>query len=290
MNSETPDRLPVPAAELAEGPTWDPVGNRLVWVDILGCEVHTTDPSTGEDTVLRTEQHVGAAKPRAGGGLVVNLRDGVGTYDAAGGFAWLHHDPVPGRRGNDAAVDALGTLWAGSMRYDNAPGGGALVRVAPSGAAVTVLDEVTCSNGLGWSPDGRLMYYVDTPTRRIDVFDVDPDSGDVRNRRPLVVLPDDTAGSPDGLTVDADGCVWVALWDGYAVHRYAPDGTLDRVLDLPVQFPTACAFGGPGLHDLFVTSASLGLDRTARAEQPLAGSVLVIPDAGQGLPGHAFAG
>ncbi|MFF3892297.1 SMP-30/gluconolactonase/LRE family protein [Streptomyces sp. NPDC001812] len=270
---------------LGEGPTWDPATGRLLWIDILNSRVHTYDPATGRRTLRRTEQHVGAVKPRAGGGLVLNLRDGIGLLDPDDTFRWLRHEPVPGRRGNDAAVAPDGTLWAGTMRYDEATGGGTLTRVTGDGTAETVLDDVTVSNGTGWSPDGRLMYYVDTPTRRIDVFDVDAASGSVTGRRPLTVV-EDGAGFPDGLTVDAEGCVWVALWDGAAVRRYTPSGALDRVVELPVPRVTACAFGGPGLSDLYVTTARVGL----ASPPPLAGSLLVVPDAGRGLAPPAFAG
>ncbi|WP_405592141.1 SMP-30/gluconolactonase/LRE family protein [Streptomyces sp. NBC_01190] len=272
-----------PGAALGEGPTWDAAAGRLIWVDILGAEVHTYDPATGHRTVLATGSHVGAAKPRAAGGLVVNLRDGVGLYDTDGTFRWLLHEPVPGRRANDAAVDERGFLWAGTMRYDGRPGGGTLSRVAPDGTAVVVLDDVTVSNGTGWSPDGGLMYYVDTPTGRVDVFTVDPGSGLVRDRRPFAVV-EEGAGSPDGLTVDADGCVWVALWDGGALRRYTPGGALDRVVEVPVERPTACAFGGPELRDLYITSAA------GPAPHGAGGTLYVLPDAGQGLPGHPFAG
>jgi sugar lactone lactonase YvrE len=270
-------------AALGEGPTWDPAAGRLIWVDILGCRVHTYDPASGRRTVRTTEQHVGAAKPRTGGGLVLNLRDGIALLDADGALRMLHRDAVPGRRGNDAAVAPDGSLWAGTMRYDEAPGGGTLSRFTGDGTVTTVLPDVAVSNGTGWSPDGRLMYYIDTPTRRVDVFD--HRDGRVTDRRPLAVV-EDGAGFPDGLTVDADGCVWVALWDGGAIRRYTPDGRLDRVIDLPMPRVTACAFGGTDLTDLYVTTARVGLD----APHPLAGSVLVIPGAGKGLPQPAFAG
>lgn len=296
-------------AALGEGPTWDVDAQRLIWIDILGCRVFTYDPVSGRRTVMVTEQHVGAAKPRVGGGLVVNLRDGIGLYgpgsadgsgpvdrsgsgpvDGSGegssddaGFRWLHHEAVPGRRANDAAVAPDGALWAGTMRYDEAPGGGSLSRIAPDGTTEVVLDDVTVSNGTGWSPDGRLMYYIDTPTRRIDVFDFD--GRRAVNRRPLAVI-DEGDGFPDGLTVDADGCVWVALWDGGAVRRYTPSGTLDRVVELPVPRPTACAFGGADLTDLYITNARTGLE----TPHPLAGSLLVVPGAGKGLPHPPFAG
>jgi sugar lactone lactonase YvrE len=264
-------------AELGEGPTWDAAAGRLLWLDILRSRVHTLDPVSGHRTVRTTEQHVGAVKPRAGGGLVLNLRDGIGLVDTAGDFRWLRHEPVPGRRGNDAAVAPDGSLWAGTMRYDEATGGGTLSRITGDGAAEVVLDDVTVSNGTGWSPDGRLMYYIDTPTRRIDVFDHDPATGRVSGRRPLATVVDG-AGYPDGLTVDADGCVWVALWDGAAVRRYTPSGELDRVVPLPVPRVTACAFGGPELTDLYITTARVGLSPAP----PLAGSLMVLPGAGKG--------
>ncbi|MFE5966755.1 SMP-30/gluconolactonase/LRE family protein [Streptomyces sp. NPDC056463] len=268
---------------LGEGPTWDATTGRLIWVDILGSRVHTYAPATGRRTVMATEQHVGAAKPCADGGLVVNLRDGIGRYDAEGAFSWLLRDPVPGRRGNDAAVAPDGALWAGTMRYDEAPGGGNLVRLAPDGAAHEALSGVTVSNGIGWSPDGSLMYYVDSPTRRIDVC---PTGADLATHRRPFVTVEPGAGYPDGLTVDADGCVWVALWDGARLHRYTPRGDLDRVVPLPVARPTACAFGGADLRDLYITTARTG----APHAHPSAGSLLVLRNAGHGLPGTAFGG
>ncbi|MGW0960663.1 SMP-30/gluconolactonase/LRE family protein [Streptomyces gelaticus] len=270
-------------AELGEGPTWDPATGRLIWVDIVSARVHTYDPVSGRRTVMATEQHVGAAKPRADGGLVVNLRDGIGLYDPDGAFRWLVHDPVPGRRGNDAAVAPDGALWAGTMRYDGAADGGSLVRVAADGAVTPVLPVAACANGIGWSPDGRLMYFIDTPTRRIDVFDFDGEHA--VNRRPFATV-EEGAGFPDGLTVDAEGAVWAALWDGAAVRRYTPDGALDLIAALPVRRPTACAFGGAGLRDLYISTARTGL----AAPHPLSGSLLVLPDAGRGLPQAAFAG
>jgi sugar lactone lactonase YvrE len=276
-------------AQLGEGPTWDERSARLLWVDILGSRIHHFDPASGRDDVVTTEQHVGAAKPRAAGGLVVNLRDGVGLYEADGSFRWLAELAVDGCRGNDAAVDAAGHLWAGTMRYDEAAGGGRLYRVAPGGEIVTVLRAVAVSNGVGWSPDGRRMYYVDSPTRRVDVFDVDPATFLVAGRRTFLDLAA-VPGFPDGLAVDAEGCVWVALWDGGAVHRYTPAGKLDRRVEVPTARTTACAFGGPDLRDLYITTATAGLDGAQLAAQPLAGSLFVLPGAASGLPTHPFAG
>ncbi|WP_067186276.1 SMP-30/gluconolactonase/LRE family protein [Microtetraspora niveoalba] len=266
-------------AEVAESPTWLAETGELLWVDIPAAEIHRFSPSTGSDTVRHAPQHVGAARPRANGGLVLNLVDGVGLLDPDGGFRWLADLARDGVRGNDAAVDPQGRLWAGTMRYDQARGGGRLYRVDPDGAVVTVLESVTISNGIGWSPDGTLMYYADTPTGRVDVFDYAP-SGELSGRREFAAID---GGSPDGLTVDGDGCVWVAVWGGGQVRRYAPDGRLDRAVDVPVDRPTACAFGGRGLTDLYITSES-------KEGQPLAGSLFVLPGAGVGLPERLFAG
>ncbi|MGW0246228.1 SMP-30/gluconolactonase/LRE family protein [Nocardia goodfellowii] len=284
MNSEYEVREALSIdAELGEGPTWDVGSQRLLWVDILSAHVHRFDPESGVNVTSKAPQPVGAAKPRAGGGLVLNLQDGVGLIDVDGHFRWLHHDPVPGRRGNDAAVAPDGALWVGTMRYDETPGGGNLTRIAPDGTATVVLDRVTVSNGTGWSPAGDRMYYADTVTRRIDVLTYA--EGRAWDRRRWVEI-EAGAGWPDGLTVDAEGAVWVALWDGAAVRRYAPDGRLDRTIPLPVRRPTACAFGGPALSDLYITSARTGLNDP----EPLAGSLLVVSAAGQGLPQPSFAG
>jgi sugar lactone lactonase YvrE len=272
-------------AELGEGPTWDPAARHLLWVDILSCEVHAFDPSPGTDEiVVRADQHVGAAKPRAGGGLVVNLRDGVGLYDADGAFRWLAERSEDGVRGNDAAVGPDGAFWAGTMRYDERKGGGDLRRVHPDGRVEHVLGGATVSNGIAWSPDHRLMYYIDTPTGRVDVFDIEPGTFAPRDRRPFAEIT--APGMPDGLTVDADGCVWVAVWQGGRVQRHTPSGAVDRVIEIPAEQTTACAFGGPGLRDLYVTTAATGIPPGT----PHAGSLFVVANAGQGVAGPAFPG
>jgi sugar lactone lactonase YvrE len=270
-------------ATLGEGPTWDVRTGTLIWVDILSSEIHRYDPSTGVNESTPAPQHVGAAKPRAAGGLVLNLRDGIAIVEPGGSQKWLVYWEREGVRGNDAAVDDAGRLWAGTMRYDEAEGGGWLARVEPDGAAKVVLENTAISNGIGWSPDNTLMYYADTATSQVDVVDYDLATGEATARRPLVHTPGEL---PDGLCVDADGCVWVAFWGAGQVRRYTPDGTLDRTISLPASQTTACCFGGTGLTDLYVTTARVDL----AAEEPLAGSVFVIPDAGAGLPSTMFAG
>jgi sugar lactone lactonase YvrE len=278
----------VPAkAQLGEGPTWDTAAGRLLWVDILGSNVHAYDPESGTDSVLiHTDKHVGAAKPRTGGGMVVNLRDGIGLYDPDGSFRMLADLTADGVRGNEAMIAPDGSLWAGTMRYDQAPGGGRLYRIDPSGAVTTLIDSVTISNGTGWSLDERLVYYVDTPTHRIDVFDAD--GPEIRNRRTFVEIA--TPGSPDGLAIDADGCLWLALYGGGSVRRYTPEGRLDKTIEVPTEKTTSCAFGGRDLRDLYITSARSDDPTDGRPDDPLAGALFVVPDAGQGLPSPTFAG
>ena len=196
-------------------------------------------------------------------------------------------------------VDTMGRPWVGDSprrfnpqinNYDNPPNG-TLPGAGGSGIAEDHEGRMwaATSNGVGWSPDATLMYYVDTPTRRIDVLDFDNATGTVANRRPLAHVGN-TDGWPDGLCVDADGCVWVALWGGHAVRRYTPSGELDREIELPVDNPTACCFGGQDFTDLYVTSARVGLSDQALMDRQLNGSVLVLPGVGAGLPGVAFNG
>lgn len=194
---------------------------------------------------------------------------------------------APDVRMNDGGCDPHGRFLAGSMAYDARPGGGGLFRLHPSGTVEQVLDEVTISNGIDWSPDGSLAYYVDTPTQRIDVFD--DDGVGLRNRRPLVQIPAE-AGSPDGITVDADGGVWVALWGGAAVHRYDSSGVLSAIVEVPATHVTACTFGGPDLDHLYVTTSRSGdRSRHPRARHDAEGALHVAEVSGlRGLPPRVF--
>lgn len=275
---------------LGEGPTWDVTHGVLLWVDILGSTVHRFQPTTGNDQVIPMPQHIGAAKPRTNGGLVLNLRDGIGLLPPGGDdLTWLVYWAREGMRGNDAGVDPAGRLWAGTMRYDQAEGGGFLARIDGEGRGTVVLPSVSISNGIGWSPDERSMYYVDTPTRRIDVFDYDVASGDITNRRPLAEVTA-TDGVPDGLCVDANGCVWVAVNGGGQVRRYTPAGELDRIVEVPAKQVSACCFGGDDLTDLYVTTGREGFTDAEVAAQPLAGSLFVGRNIGNGLPTPRFTG
>jgi sugar lactone lactonase YvrE len=190
---------------------------------------------------------------------------------------------------NDGELDPQGRFWAGTMGWHAEPAQGALYRLDPGGTVTRMLDGVTISNGLAWSPDGTTMYYADTPTLRVDQFDFDPASGAIADRREFVTIRTG-GGSPDGLTVDSEGAVWVATWPGYGVHRYLPDGTLDAVIPLPVSNVSSIELGGPDLRDAFITTAWESLSGEEHAAQPLAGSLFHTRVEVPGQPRVPFAG
>jgi sugar lactone lactonase YvrE len=280
-------------ADLGEGPVWDAANQALIWVDIMRGRVHTFQPEGHRCRNVAVGQPVGAVALRSTGGLVLAVRDGFGRLDPGSERLQMLAPVRAADRGelrmNDGKCDAAGRFWAGTMNLDVRPGEGALYRLDPDGRVHVMLREVTISNGLDWSLDGRRMYYVDSPTQRIDVFDFDVEAGLLSNRRPLVNVPAEK-GLPDGLTVDAEGFLWLALWGGGALHRYSPEGVLDLELPLPVTHPTSCTFGGPDLRDLYITTARTALSAAERARQPQAGGVFRCRPAVGGRPANSYRG
>lgn len=278
-------------AKLGEGPRWDAAARRLLWVDIEAGALHLFDPARDDDRAIPLGNRVGAATPTEAGDVLVALADRLAVVDlrdeSVRTLVEIPHGE--GMRLNDGACDPAGRFWVGSMALDEAQGAGALYRYSSDGGLERALEEVTLSNGLGWTPDGATMYYIDSPTYRVDAFDFDCDTGAISDRRPFVAL-EDGAGIPDGLATDDEGGVWVALWGGAAVRRYGPDGTLDRVLAVPTDNVTACCFGGGDGRSLYVTTASVGLSDEQRRRQPLAGSVFVTEVDVSGPPAQPFAG
>ncbi len=277
-------------AELGEGPRWDAASATLLWVDIPGHRVHRYDPGTGRDSGELVPGIVSLALPRGRGGVVIGLPDGLHLLD--GERSPLLVSIERGRtdtRTNDGACDAAGRLWVGTMALDERSPLGGLYWVGPDLSVTTALTGTTISNGLGWSPSGREFYFIDSPTRRVDVYDFDPETGALEDRRRFATVEVEGA-VPDGLAVDAEGGVWVALHGGWGLRRYAPDGELATVVDLPVARITSCCFGGADLRDLYVTTRREGLSTGELAEQPLAGALLRLDPGVAGLPTHAFAG
>jgi len=280
----------LPTAGLGEGPRWDAATATLLWVDIPGKSVHRYDPATGEDAVRQVADVVSLALPRRRGGVVVGLPDGLHLLDGepATLLAGIETERSDTRT-NDGACDAAGRLWVGTMPFDERSPVAGLYRVDPDCSVTTILTGTTISNGLGWSPSGTSFYFIDSPTCRVDVFDFDLVTGTLENRRPLAAVEAEDA-VPDGLNVDAEGCVWVALHGGWGLNRYSPEGELVAEVRLPVAKITSCCFGGPELRDLYVTTRREGLSDADVAEQPLAGSLLRLDVGVTGLPTHAFAG
>ena len=277
-------------AVLGEGPYWRPEDEALLWVDVARGLLHMTRVQLGETITIELDP-VSAAFPAVGGGIVTAGGHRLTLRATRPGEGWAGRTiaEAPARDGvrfNDASVDPAGRVWVGSMDIKEKEPLGTLYRLDTGGALTPVVKGATVSNGIGWSPDGTRMYYNDSPLRRIDMFDYDQATGEAFGGRMFADLSG-ADGFPDGLTVDADGYVWVAMFAGGALRRFTPAGHQDAVLPLPVSQPTSCAFGGPGMADLFVTTAYRDLSEAQRAAQPLAGRLLRLRPGPIGLPSSA---
>jgi sugar lactone lactonase YvrE len=273
-----------PVVNHGEGPCWDDAEQVLYWVDMLAGDVLALDRGAV------TRHHVGTVaavvRSRTDGGHVVATERGVVLLDEQ----WSPVRRLPDLfddsrvRLNEGGCDPQGRFYCGSMAYDESPGAGTLHRIEADGSTSVVLSDVTISNGLDWSPDGGTVYYIDTPTHGIDAFDFDPVTAAFTNRRRLVMIPAE-AGSPDGLTVDSDGRIWVGLWDGGAVRCYTPDGRLADVVDVPTRQVTACTFGGPRLDELFISTSARDVE-----EDPVAGALFRAVPGVTGRPALRYRG
>jgi sugar lactone lactonase YvrE len=279
-------------AELGEGPVWDTERGLLLWVDITGKLIHEYDPRTGSDTSFPTPVPVGAVALRGRGGLVLAMEDGfwlwgLGRNDPKR-FVPVEAD-MPENRMNDGKVDPAGRFWAGTMAYDQRTDHAALYRLDSDGTVQTMLSPVSLSNGMDWSPDSTVMYYADSLAHSVDAFDFDVASGDISNRRVLIrVAPDD--GDPDGLCVDSEGLIWLAVWGASEVQRYTPAGDLVSTVRLPVTQVTSVAFGGEDLMDLYITSAAENLGEDELRRQPSAGALFRCRPGVKGRPPFRFRG
>lgn len=278
-------------ANLGEGPVWDAQTSTLVWVDMMAHDVHRFDPATGKDTAVNVGTPVGAAVLRASGGMMLAVEDGFLALSDAGEVELFAAVEAQDRthRMNDGKCDSAGRFWAGTTSYDFVPGESTLWRLDADGATTPVITGMTLSNGLGWSPDDRTLYVIDSFGLRLDAFDYDASSGTVGPARQLIGFADGGA-LPDGMTVDAEGYLWVAMYGGGALRRYAPDGSLDREVPVPVSQPTSCAFGGPDYTDLYVTTANQLTTPEQRAAEPTLGGLFRCRPGVAGLPASRFAG
>ncbi|MBA2479502.1 MAG: SMP-30/gluconolactonase/LRE family protein [Planctomycetes bacterium] len=279
---------------LGEGVLWDARTQVLYWLDIMAGEVFAVDPRTGVSRAYPIGQHVGTIVPRASGGLMLAVVDGFAAFDPASGAVRMVARVAHGRpnlRFNDGKCDPAGRFWAGTMAYDGAAGAGCLHRLDADRSVHAVLSGVTISNGLAWSADARTMYYIDTPTRVVSAFDADPVSGAIARRRTCIEIPHEL-GLPDGMAIDERGMLWIALHESGRVGCWDPHhGRLLAMIEVPgAKLVTNCAFGGADLDELYISTASIGLDDEALRFQPLAGSLFKARPGVRGVPAHAFAG
>lgn len=259
-----PEKVDVPAAALGEGPCWDDRSQSLYWVDIPASRVHRLSEA-GVHSSWDVGRPASAVVSRARGGLVVAAGNGFVALDSLTGEVTELAEAAghPDARMNDGKCDRAGRLYAGSMAADESPGKGSFYRLDTDGSVTELMTGLGISNGIGWSPDDTLMYFIDSLDYRVDVLDYDAVTGNLGERRPFVSLGSGQV-MPDGLAVDAEGGVWVAVWGGGVVQRYDATGRLTGVVRLPTANVTSCAFGGPGLDQLYITTAA-GPGRTAGA-------------------------
>ncbi len=282
-------------AEHAEGPAWDAARGELLWVDIMAGRLWRASYDGGGLVGERSHDvghALGAAVPAAAGGWMLAAGEGF-AHLAADGSVFVLDQPESvhgGRtRMNDGKCDPAGRFWAGSMAWDARPGAGTLYRLGLDAGLTTVLEGVTVSNGLAWAPDGYTMYYIDTDTHRVDAFDFDPDTGHAGNRRPVVEIPPEQ-GNPDGMTLDDDGFLWVALWGGRAVHRYDPTGRHVATVHVPATRVSSCCFGGDDRSTLFITTSRQQLTEEQLAAEPDAGRVFRAEPGVAGPPATSYRG
>ncbi len=279
-------------AVLGESPVWSPDEAALYWVDINNPTVHRLDPATGERKRWLIETETGSIGLAGPGRLVAGLRTGLHFLDLETGKIEKICDPEgEGRfnenRMNDGKVDRAGRFWVGTMNDPGHEAQGTLWRIDGEGNAEPMMREIRIPNALCWSPDSSVMYFTDSYSHQIWAFDFDLEEGTFENKRVFAAIPEDR-GVPDGATVDAEGFVWCAHMFGGKVSRFAPDGGVERTIELPVPQVTSCAFGGPDLDTLYITTASLRMDRAALAEQPLSGALFAADPGVRGLPEPAF--
>lgn len=261
-------------ARHAEGPLWDADTARLWWVDIAGQRVHCFDPVAGKDTSWSTAWQPGGVVLESAGNPVIAAPDGLAVLDRATGRTHLRvpiEADKPENRANDIKVDSRGRAWVGTMAFDKRPRNAALYRVQGH-TADCVVSALTISNGPAFDETHGRLYLADTALYAVDVFDLDPEAGALSHRRTLLDLSD-TEVWPDGMTVDDDGMLWIALGRAGAVHRYRLDGKLDGSITVPTSNPTSVAFGGADGGDLYITTSWSDLEERDRAEQPLAGAL-----------------
>lgn len=277
-------------AALGEGPCWDDQNKLLYWVDIQGMKIHIHNPQDNSNKFIQLKQQIGAIVLRENGGAVVALQNGLYFLDLQTEELTLITDPeehLPNNRFNDGKCDPAGRFWIGTMGSAQSA---SLYTLYPDLELQHKESNVTISNGLAWSPDQTKMYYIDTPTKQIVSYDYDISSGSISNKQVAITIPD-TDGHPDGMTIDAEGNLWIAHWGGFQVSCWNPV-TAEKLDSIPIPAPqvTSCTFTGDALDTLYITTARVGLDEEALAQSPQAGGLFKVKLNVKGTPSYRFKG
>ncbi len=277
---------------LGEGALWDAAAGRFHWVDIESSELWTLDPTSGRVVTHKTPERLTCLAPRRAGGFVAAFANGLAFYDPATGtrddIAAFEPDQITTRL-NDGRTDRQGRFVAGGFDEKNGAFISSVVRLDPNLRVTRLFGEVACANGICFSPDGRRMYFADSPAKKMWAFDYDPETGLVSSRRELSGF-DDQPGQPDGSCVDAAGCIWNAQWNGGRVVRFTPEGRVDQIILVPVPNPTCVAFGGASLDTLYITTARYLMAPGQIAAAPHSGALFACKPGVKGLADSAFAG
>lgn len=287
------EQLTTQPATLGEGPCWHQVEQVLYWIDIYGKKLHRFNPATGTHEDWDMGQMIGTVAPRAKGGLIVALENGIAFFDPETG-SLDHQDPIdehPETRFNDGKCDPSGRFWVGSMdNVQEARPLGKLYRIDHDGSVHVMAEKITISNGLAWNPDRTTMFYIDSPTKCIVAFDYQDATGEISNKRSVIKLNDEQ-GWPDGMTIDSEGMIWLAHWAGQRVCRWNPEtGQVLEMIPTPAPHTSCCCFGGPELKDLYITTARKGLTAEQLEAHPLSGHLFRLQTDIVGSPTFAFGG
>jgi len=283
-------------AELGEGPSWDAEKGILYWVDIYSGIIYSHTPNEPNDQVIARAKDVSCVVPRKNGGLALTLQHGYYSLDLESKklspLTTQVETERDGNRFNDGKCDPAGRFWAGTMDGQERSPSGSLYVLERNQKLKKALPNVTISNGLGWSPDNKVMYYIDTPTMKVSAFDYSMETGIIENRRTAVdFVQNNQPGSPDGMAVDEEGMIWVAHWGGARLTKWNPStGKLLETIEIPADQVTSCCFGGKNLDELYITTAKNGLDPKVLAAKPLSGGMFVTNVDVRGLPTNEFEG
>ena len=280
-------------ALVGEGPIWDGDANVLWWVDIMASELYAYDPARGENRRWDIGQHVGTVVQRASGGLMLALQDGFAAFEPESSTLEVISEPeahLPGNRFNDGKCDPGGRFWAGSMAYEDQLGQGSVYRLDRDHSVHKMIEDIGISNGIIWSLDAKTMYYTDSLDFAIRAYDFEIETGGISSERIAIDIPKEM-GFADGFTIDEEGMLWVAHYGGGRVLRWNPDtATVLAEIELPTVGVTACAFGGPGLDRLYITTASFRLSEAEKAQQPHAGGLFVAEPGVRGVAADKYEG